>query len=220
MTDKTCERAAGSFPLFQKRIYIIYMVSFLGMLWCTLQYAVTCSLGVGDRYLAESLPLMMGNNTIADHVITSSHCQWEFPVSYYGFGRNTQCSTTHIDTPRSQQQQSPPSMSSSVLHPNQFTVIINTWQRDKCLRQCIEHYLQCHNIAQIRIIWSEPDRAIDDSLRAFSTSHPDIAFFDEYRANKLTDRFRFRNDFFFRFINFIICIHFLFPLSFRSTSFP
>ena len=81
---------------------------------------------------------------------------------------------------------------------DKFTILINNWQRDTCLIKLVGHYLSCHddvNIAQIRIIWSDPNNDIPKYLRDLqSTLTPNKLIFDEYRDDKLTNRFKYNSE--------------------------
>ena len=76
---------------------------------------------------------------------------------------------------------------------DKFTILINTWQRDKCLIQSVNHYLQCDDVAQIRIIWSDPSNDIPEQLNEVkqSLNNKERLIFDLYKDNKLTNRFKY-----------------------------
>jgi len=74
---------------------------------------------------------------------------------------------------------------------DRFTILINTWRRDVCLLELVEHYLHCPSVAQIRVIWSDPDHDVPDRLRTIQQNvSSDRLAFDEYRNDKLTNRFK------------------------------
>eukprot|EP01084_Bolivina_argentea_P172192 298289_1 len=81
------------------------------------------------------------------------------------------------------------------LSNDNYTIIINTWQRDKCLIKNIIHYLNCDNVAQIRVIWSDPKNDIPDILKNIqSMQAKNKLIFDEYKDNKLTNRFKYNSE--------------------------
>ena len=74
-----------------------------------------------------------------------------------------------------------------------FTIIINTWQRNECLTKSIVHYLTCNQVAQIRVIWSDPSNEIPDFLKNMQSSDERLQF-DEYKDDKLTNRFKWNSE--------------------------
>ena len=78
-----------------------------------------------------------------------------------------------------------------------FTIILNTWQRNECLHQLLQHYLHCRknvdSIAQIRVIWSDPVNEVPSYLQSFQEKNPGVVVFDAYRKDKLTDRFAYHS---------------------------
>lgn len=79
---------------------------------------------------------------------------------------------------------------------DQFTVLINTWERNECLIKSVEHYLKCDNIAQIRIIWSDPNHDIPSYLRSLKlkNNNNNKLIFDEYKDDLLTNRFKYNTE--------------------------
>jgi len=98
----------------------------------------------------------------------------------------SQCSSINIRDALHSESLRPPHW----IEEEKFTVLINTWHRNECLISSVRHYLQCHDVAQIRVIWSDPQNAIPAELHSLRQTEPRLVF-DEYANNKLTDRFKF-----------------------------
>ena len=96
---------------------------------------------------------------------------------------HTQCSTinVHDDLPQ---------RSSADLNDDQFTILINSWRRNECLKSSIQHYLRCDDVAQIRVIWSDREYAVPPDLHRIQQTEPRLIF-DEYSSDKLSDRFKY-----------------------------
>ncbi len=78
---------------------------------------------------------------------------------------------------------------------DQFTLLINTWRRNECLLQSVEHYLRCPAVAQIRVIWSDPIEDVPDELVSVQQSvGKDRLAFDEYKDDKLTNRYKWNDE--------------------------
>eukprot|EP01084_Bolivina_argentea_P172351 298555_1 len=78
---------------------------------------------------------------------------------------------------------------------NKFTILINTWERNDCLIKSVEHYLKCNDVSQIRVIWSDPKNNIPKYLKNIQHKLSNNRLvFDEYKDNKLTNRFKYNNE--------------------------
>jgi len=76
-----------------------------------------------------------------------------------------------------------------------FTILINTWRRNECLLDSVQHYLECDAVNQIRVIWSDPDNAVPAELVVIQSQlESDRLVFDEYRDDKLTNRFKWNEE--------------------------
>eukprot|EP01083_Nonionella_stella_P006413 18613_1 len=128
-------------------------------------------------------------------VWSHTECYYKHPAESYGIIigplislwykliKHQHCSTINVNALLNQQEKQ---------QTQQFTILINTWERDKCLIKSVQHYLQCKDVAQIRIIWSDPHHDIPASLRYLQQSNNALKLvFDEYKDNKLTNRFKY-----------------------------
>uniref|UniRef100_A0A0D6QZP5 Glycosyl transferase 64 domain-containing protein n=1 Tax=Araucaria cunninghamii TaxID=56994 RepID=A0A0D6QZP5_ARACU len=79
-----------------------------------------------------------------------------------------------------------------------YTVLINTWKRNKLLKQAVGHYASCNSVDAIRVVWSEddpPSESLEQSLKKvvesqYRTVHiPDFRF-DVNEEDNLNNRFK------------------------------
>mmetsp|Transcript_10538 Transcript_10538/g.15835 ORF Transcript_10538/g.15835 Transcript_10538/m.15835 type:complete len:465 (+) Transcript_10538:2382-3776(+) len=126
-----------------------------------------------------------------------------FMTAWYKLTKNQHCKTINIhhflSTPHSQSidiDNYRNDNEDNVKNNNKFTILINTWQRNQCLINSVRHYLECSRVAQIRVIWSDPSNDVPSSLRTLqqSLSDPQRLVFDEYKDNKLTNRFKYNSE--------------------------
>eukprot|EP01084_Bolivina_argentea_P206361 352356_1 len=163
---------------FLCRVYLKHMdsISNSGML----------SLKIIDTVLPfiHSISLKLQTAYNLTSIMGSSQCV------FHGYGTKNNCSTLKINT------------FNDVLLINKtesFTIIINTWKRNKCLMKCIKHWLSCNTnkIAQIRIVWSDSKQNIipNELLQLKQHSQGNKIIFDQFIENKLTNRFKYHHDF-------------------------
>ncbi|CAB9517322.1 Exostosin-like 3 [Seminavis robusta] len=67
----------------------------------------------------------------------------------------------------------------------QYTIRINTWQRHEQLAISIDHHASCPGVAQIQVVWCEPQDPPDSLLQL----HPDKVIFERHQVNSLNERF-------------------------------
>lgn len=71
-----------------------------------------------------------------------------------------------------------------------FSIVINTFQRDTCLKNVIEHYQACSQLQQIRVVWNEPERAIPPWLTELELTSAVQVVVDRNEGSELTNRFK------------------------------
>ena len=101
----------------------------------------------------------------------------------YKFTKNQHCSAINIHKYLTES----PKITQS---DKKYTILINTWQRNECLIKSVKHYLSCNEVAQIRVIWSDPSNDVPHSLKALQATEHRLIF-DEYKDDKLTNRFKY-----------------------------
>ena len=74
--------------------------------------------------------------------------------------------------------------------PGGFTVVLNTFRRNACLRLAFEHWARCDAVRQVRVSWSDIARPPPTWLQACAAAEPDRFVVDVYHFNRLSNRFR------------------------------
>ena len=70
-----------------------------------------------------------------------------------------------------------------------YTVVLNTYKRDSCLKRVVNHWRQCEFALDVRISWSDVDRNPPDWLTHTNNDAPAGLVIDRYDRNRLTNRF-------------------------------
>ena len=135
---------------------------------------------------------------------TNRQCHFKRPVEghwligslmtwWYGLTKQQHCDTINVH--RFLQKGPIKQNEREIIDEDQFTILINTWRRNECLIDSVEHYLRCPAVAQIRIIWSDPIKHPPGRLVAIRRKlGGDRLVFDEYGDDKLTNRFKWNDD--------------------------
>eukprot|EP00040_Diaphanoeca_grandis_P025437 m.140929 g.140929 ORF g.140929 m.140929 type:complete len:379 (-) comp30150_c0_seq1:42-1178(-) len=66
-----------------------------------------------------------------------------------------------------------------------YTIVINTYKRNGCLKQAIDHWLTC-NPTQIRVVWPDPKNPLPDYVGNYDKNK---VVFDEYPGTNMSYRF-------------------------------
>ena len=92
---------------------------------------------------------------------TNRQCHFKHPVEghwligslmtwWYGLTKQQHCDTINVH--RFLQKGPIKQNEREIIDEDQFTILINTWRRNECLIDSVEHYLRCPAVAQMRII--------------------------------------------------------------------
>eukprot|EP00934_Nitzschia_sp_Nitz4_P000530 Nitzschia sp. Nitz4//scaffold41_size133979//52647//54070//NITZ4_003344-RA/size133979-snap-gene-0.121-mRNA-1//-1//CDS//3329551461//530//frame0 len=68
---------------------------------------------------------------------------------------------------------------------NQYTIRINTWRRPEQLLQSIKWHSQCPGVAQIQVVWCDPDNEPPEELQQYEN-----VVVERHEQNSLNERFR------------------------------
>jgi hypothetical protein len=68
----------------------------------------------------------------------------------------------------------------------QYTIRINTWKRNEQLIASIRHHMTCPGVAQIQVIWCNPDEAPPDEITHLDG---DKVVIERHSVNTLNERF-------------------------------
>lgn len=74
--------------------------------------------------------------------------------------------------------------------PDGFTLVLNTFRRNACLRLAFEHWGRCAAVRQVRVSWSDVERRPPAWLAACAAAEPERFVVDAYHFNRLSNRFR------------------------------
>jgi len=69
----------------------------------------------------------------------------------------------------------------------QYTIRINTWQRNEQLLLSINHHSQCENIKEIQVIWCDIENEVPDSILHHGSGKVKV---EKHVVNSLNERFK------------------------------
>lgn len=82
-----------------------------------------------------------------------------------------------------------PSTSSPIPGEMDFTILVNAYKRDVCLKEVLEHWLTCKP-TQLRVIWNDYEREVPQDMQDMATQSVGVLVFDKMKTAAISNRFK------------------------------
>mmetsp|Transcript_4047 Transcript_4047/g.11357 ORF Transcript_4047/g.11357 Transcript_4047/m.11357 type:complete len:386 (-) Transcript_4047:313-1470(-) len=69
-----------------------------------------------------------------------------------------------------------------------FTIVLNTFRRDACLKACVPHWLSCAP-RQLRVVWNDVERSVPQFMHDYVRDWNGVLVLDVATGTNLTNRF-------------------------------